>query len=79
MDEHEFHALLDPFRILVVNRRGILRNVACPFRVYCRVTTGGLQANRFYYVGMVSEEDNKLCYHIHDRPFPHTNFRLFIS
>jgi hypothetical protein len=79
MAEHQFHSLVDPFHILAVNRRGMLKEVTCPFRVLCTEAVDGLEANQFYFVGMVSQAHNKVCYHIHDREYPHSHFRLFIS
>ena len=79
MADHEFHSLIDPFQILVVNRRGVLRKVHCPFRVLCTEAVDGLEVNQFYYVAMVSAADNKICYHVNDQRYAHSYFRLFIT
>jgi hypothetical protein len=79
MAAHDFHSVVDPFQILAVNRRGVLRKVQCPFRVLCKEAVGSLEVNRFYEVVMVSQGHNKVCYYIEDRTYPHTHFCLFIS
>ncbi len=80
MKYSEFHSILDPFQILVINQKGKLRKLKCPFRVMCVSSDQNVHANKFYYVDQVSDMgDNKICYLIGGQLYTHSLFRIFIS
>jgi hypothetical protein len=75
-----FHAVTSPFEILVINRKGVIRKVKCPFRVLCLVPQYGLEYKRMYYVDEVREpEYNRISYKIGSGFYPHFYFRIIIS
>lgn len=80
MSMHDLHAIIDPFQIMVVNRKGVLRKVRCPFRVLCISPVESIKDNSFCYVQRVSgEQGNKIYYLIEGKYYPHWHFRIYVS
>lgn len=66
---------IDPFSILLVDNKGRLQRLKCPFRVKCTQPVQNLYAGDIVWVSMVkSDEYSKLLYVIYHDVFPYSHF-----
>lgn len=56
--------IIDPFSILVVNAKGELKRIHCPFLARCMIPIGRLELHRVYSVEMVKVEVTENIYFI---------------
>ena len=56
--------MIDPFSILVVNQKGELKRVYCPFLARCMIPIADLEQNQTYVIDMVKKELNKIIIYI---------------
>lgn len=55
-NKYEPRIVIDPFSLLVVNPKGELRRIYCPFLVRCIIPIDDLILNQIYTVDMVSTD-----------------------
>lgn len=80
MEKVNIKAVLDPKSILVINRKGRLRKLYCPFRVISIKTIGNIPMNSSCYVEMViADKQELILYQIGDRLLGYSNFQIVIS
>ena len=80
MEKVTIKAVLDPKSILVINRKGQLRKLYCPFRVISIKAVSNIPANSSCYVEMVvADKQELILYQIGDRLFAYSNFQIVIS
>lgn len=70
---------VDPFRILVINQHGKLRQIYAPFRVQCIHPSGKVPQNAWVFVdGVWDDGKGRLYYLVAGTLYPHSNFKLQI-
>ena len=70
----------DSFSVAVINTKGQIRRVYCPFIVKCMKTVDDIQENSVVYVGQVLKDpDDLLTYLIAGNLYPYSNFRIMIK
>ena len=80
MEEVNIKVILDPKSILVINHKGRLRKLYCPFRVVSLKAVGHIPIDSFCYVESVMADNRDLIlYQIGENYFPHSNFQIIIS
>ena len=55
-DKLEPRLIIDPFSLLVVNSKGELKRIYCPFLARCMITIKNLLANEAYVIDMVKTD-----------------------
>ncbi|RYU91801.1 hypothetical protein [Emticicia agri] len=72
--------VIDPFSLLVVNARGELRRIYCPFLVKCIVPIDNLVVNQIYSVDMVRTElKEHIYFSLKGKSYLHLRFEILIS
>ena len=80
MEHYELHSIINPFEILVLTRKGVLKKLHCPFRVLCIRPVDHYGYNTVCYIEKVMEvEYNSICYIINGRLYPHHHFRIYTA
>ena len=70
----------DSFSVAVINTKGQIRRVYCPFIVKCMKTVDDIQENSVVYVDQVFKDpDDLLTYLIGGNLYPYSNFRISIK
>jgi hypothetical protein len=70
---------VDPFTVLVINAKGFMRQVYCPFRVICIQQVGHIPPNTWIYMdGVWEDKTNRLLYLVSGKLYPYYCFRLQI-
>lgn len=70
----------DSFSVAVINTKGQIRRVYCPFIVKCTKTVDDIQENSTVYVDQVFKDpDDLLTYLIGGNIYPYSNFRITIN
>lgn len=76
----EFKSLVDPNSIIVINRKGLLRKLYCPFRILCIETVGNIQKNTWCYVDRVEQDPVAIIlYNIGGYRVPYHHFHIYIN
>lgn len=71
---------LDPFSVMVVNQKGILFRLHCPFVVVCKSSREGFEEGKYYRVDMVKPEPAELLFYvISGRNYPHSWFSIYLK
>lgn len=79
MEKVDFNSLIDHNSILVINQKGSLRKLYCPFRVLCVESISNIQKGTWYYIDRVKEDPRtKIHYCIGDIEYPYRNFHIYI-
>lgn len=69
--------IIDPFSILVVNAKGELKRVYCPFLARCMIPRDELIKNQIYSVEMVKTElSEEIFFIIRGKIYSHHRFIL---
>ena len=67
----------DKNSILIINSRGVIRQLYTPFKVQCIENVGRYKAGSIVYVEEVDTGDkDELIYHIGEGAYFHRNFRI---
>ena len=67
----------DKTSILIINSRGIIRQLHTPFKVKCCTEVGRFKVGSIVYVEEVTAgEKDDLIYHIGEGAYFHKNFRI---
>jgi len=70
----------DSFSVAVINTKGQIRRVYCPFIVKCMKTVDDIQENSTVYVDQVfNDPDDLLNYLIGANLYPFSHFRINIT
>ena len=70
----------DSFSVAVINTKGQIRRVYCPFIVKCMKTVDDIQENSMVYVDQVFKDpDDLLTYFIGGNLYPYSSFRIMIN
>lgn len=70
----------DSFSVALINTKGQIRRVYCPFMVKCMKTVDDIQENSVVYVDQVFKDpDDLLTYLIGGNVYPYSNFRITIN
>ena len=70
----------DSFSLAVINTKGQIRRVYCPFIVKCMKTVDDIQENSTVYVDQVFKDpDDLLTYLIGGNLYPFSNFGITIN
>jgi hypothetical protein len=79
-DKFEQPNYLDPFSIMVVNQKGELKRLYCPFVVICRREWEGILEGKQYRVDMVKlEPSNLILFVISGRTYSHSLFCIYLK
>lgn len=69
--------IIDPFSILVVNFKGELKRIYCPFLARCMIPINNLLQNEAYVIDMVKTEMNAdIIFIIQGKPYLHSYFNI---
>jgi hypothetical protein len=80
MEKAELSYLIDPHSIMVVNTKGVLKKLYCPFRVKCIEPVQDIRENTWCYVDYVEQSANeKLLYWIGSKKYSYRHFHIYIS
>lgn len=80
MERVNIKVILDPNSILVVNQKGSLKKLYCPFRVISLRPIGNIPINSSCYVDQVFPDAQELIvYQIGNRLLGYSNFQIVIS
>ena len=78
-NEFQPRIIIDPFSLLVVNSRGELKRLHCPFLARCMIPDEGLIRNEVYVVeivkAIISEEINFV---ISGKTYSHHRFQILM-
>jgi hypothetical protein len=75
----ESRIIIDPFSILVVNAKGELKRVFCPFLARCMIPRDELIKNQIYSVEMVKTElTEEIFFIIRGKIYSHHRFVLVL-
>jgi len=70
---------VDPFTVLVINAKGLMRQVYTPFRVQCIQPAGHIPVQAWVYVdGVWQDKTDRLLYLVGGKLYPYWCFRLQI-
>lgn len=70
----------DPKSILVVNERGQIRQLFCPFKVQCIEAVENIPVHALLYVEAVFvHKKYVLLYWIHQKPYAYHYFRVLVT
>jgi hypothetical protein len=77
---YEPYSLIDPFSLLVVNKKGMLKRIVCPFIVMCHTNHNDLVHSGYYKVEMVSSDstNNDINYYINGLDYSHSFFEILL-
>ena len=76
-NKYEPKIVIDPFSLLVVNTKGELRRIYCPFLVRCIFPIDILEINQSYIVDLVKNDRNELIiYAIDGMPYIYNYFEI---
>jgi hypothetical protein len=76
-DRLEPKIIIDPFSILVVNFKGELKRIYCPFLARCRIPINNLLPNEVYIIDMVKTDlSEEIIFIIQGKPFLHSFFNI---
>lgn len=71
--------VIDPFSLLVINVKGELRRIYCPFLARCMIPIDNLIPYQSYVVDMVLTETNtQIVYVIKGKAYAHHSFLIFV-
>jgi len=80
MEKVDFKSLIDPFSIMVINQKGYLRKLYCPFRVLCIEYYDNIPRNTWCFVDRVAADPKELIlYKINGREISYRHFQIYIS
>ncbi len=80
MEKVDFKSMIDHRSILVINQKGYLRKLYCPFRVLCVESIDNIRHNTWCYVERVVADDSELIlYGINGKNIPYRHFQIYIS
>lgn len=70
--------VIDPFSLLVINVKGELRRIYCPFLARCMIPIDNLILYQSYVVDMVlTETSTQIVYVIKGKTYSHHSFLIF--
>ncbi len=76
-DKLEPRLIIDPFSLLVVNSKGELKRIHCPFLARCMIPIKNLLINEAYVIDMVKTDlSEEIVFIIQGRPFLHSFFSI---
>ena len=76
-DKLEPRLIIDPFSLLVVNSKGELKRIHCPFLARCMIPINHLLQNEAYVIDMVKTDlSEEIVFIIQGRPFLHSFFNI---
>jgi len=76
-DKLEPRLIIDPFSLLVVNSKGELKRIHCPFLARCMIPIKNLLINEAYVIDMVKTDlSEEIVFIIQGRPFLHSFFNI---
>ena len=76
-DKFAAKIVIDPFSLLVVNSKGELKRIYCPFLARCMLPIKNLLANEAYVIDMVKTDlSEEIVFIIQGRPFLHSFFNI---
>jgi hypothetical protein len=76
-DKLEPKLIIDPFSLLVVNSKGELKRIHCPFLARCMIPIKNLLINEAYVIDMVKTDlSEEIVFIIQGRPFLHSFFNI---
>ncbi len=79
MEKVNFKYLVDPNSIIVINQKGHLRKLYCPFRVLCIESINNIHYNNWCYVDRVEKDPVALMlYIIGSQRYPYRYFHIYI-
>lgn len=71
--------VIDPFSLLVINVKGELRRIYCPFLARCMIPIDSLIPYQSYVVDMVlTETSTQIMYVIKGKTYAHHSFLIFV-
>ena len=77
LDSFEPKIVLDPFSVLFVSKKGVLKRVHCPFYVRCRSPIDFYILEQQVLVDMVKTEWRYgISYIIKGKPYHHSHFEI---
>ena len=80
MEKVNFKIMIDPFSIMVINQKGYLRKLYCPFRVLCIESLDSIPRNTWCFVDKVAADSKEIIlYGINGKQFPYRYFQIYIS
>jgi hypothetical protein len=75
MDNSSFYVVVNPYLIMVITKKGILKSLHCPFKVVCIYPVDEIRYNSICYVYKVREIGyNMIYYTINGKEYPHSHF-----
>ena len=79
MQRVDFKSFLDPYSIVVINQKGLLRKLYCPFRVLCIEPIDDITQNTWCYVTKVdTNKKDLIIYSINGKQVPFCHFQIYI-
>jgi hypothetical protein len=76
-DKFAAKIVIDPFSLLVVNSKGELKRIYCPFLARCMIPINNLLQNEAYVIDMVKTDlSEEIIFIIQGRPFLHSFFNI---
>ncbi len=76
-DKFAAKIVIDPFSLLVVNSKGELKRIYCPFLARCMIPIKSLLQNEAYIIDMVKTEINEeIIFIIQGKPYLHSCFNI---
>ena len=76
-DKLEPRLIIDPFSLLVVNSKGELKRIHCPFLARCMIPIKNLLINEAYVIDIVKTDlSEEIVFIIQGRPFLHSFFNI---
>ncbi len=78
-NEFQPKIIIDPFSLLVVNSKGDLKRIYCPFLARCMISINNLFQEETYVIDMVKTETNKeITFIIQGKSYPHRYFNILL-
>lgn len=78
-NKYEPKIVIDPFSLLVVNPKGELKRIYCPFLVRCIIPIDKLIINQIYTVDMVKSEITEyIFFSLRGKSYLHTRFEILL-
>lgn len=78
-NKYEPKIVIDPFSLLVVNSKGELRRIYCPFLVKCIAPIDNLVLNQIYTVNMVRTEVTEyIHFSLCGKSYLHIRFEIYL-
>lgn len=76
-DKLEPRIIIDPFSLLVVNSKGELKRIYCPFLARCMIPINNLLQNEAYVIDMVKTDlSEEIIFIIQGRQYLHSCFNI---